>query len=188
MGTKREKPNRPGLEQHQRTRVVSHQSLVLGCSKNAPGQGVRTEPTRSGLGRMAWGRQPHRLRGRFARIAKAMALFHERGGRGHVERAQASLPGCWVSFSRGSPVVSSRHSSTTGYGLGSLRLHGVTPDRFSWIGDACWIFFRKSFVLRSLRAWHWPAPRSLLGLRKHLLRNHFPPNGIVPAKGSHPTI
>ena len=29
--------------------VVSHKWLVLGCSKNAPGQGVRTEPTRSGL-------------------------------------------------------------------------------------------------------------------------------------------
>ncbi len=29
--------------------VVSHKSLVLGCSKNAPGQGVRTEHTRSGL-------------------------------------------------------------------------------------------------------------------------------------------
>jgi len=30
-------------------RVVSHKSVVFGCSKNAPGQGVRTEPTRSGL-------------------------------------------------------------------------------------------------------------------------------------------
>ena len=27
--------------------VVSHKSLVFGCSKNAPGQGVGTEPTRS---------------------------------------------------------------------------------------------------------------------------------------------
>ena len=34
-----------------RPRVVSHKSLVLGCSNNAPGQGVRTEPTRSGLRR-----------------------------------------------------------------------------------------------------------------------------------------
>ncbi len=29
--------------------VVSHKSLVFGCSKNAPGHGVRTEHTRSGL-------------------------------------------------------------------------------------------------------------------------------------------
>ncbi len=29
--------------------VVSHKSLVFGCSKNAPGQGVMTEHTRSGL-------------------------------------------------------------------------------------------------------------------------------------------
>ena len=51
-----------------------------------------------------------------------------------------------------------------------------SPERYSWIGRACWIFLRKSFVPRSLRAPHRPAPRSLLGLRKHLLRNHFPPN------------
>jgi hypothetical protein len=50
------------------------------------------------------------------------------------------------------------------------------PDRFSWIGCAGSICFRNSFVLRSLRASYRPAPRSLLGLRKHLLRNHFPPN------------
>ena len=49
-------------------------------------------------------------------------------------------------------------------------------ERFSWIGRACLIFFLKSFVLRSLRAWHRPAPRSLLVLRKNLRRNHFPPN------------
>ena len=29
--------------------VVSHKSLVFDCSKNAPGQGGRTEPARSGL-------------------------------------------------------------------------------------------------------------------------------------------
>jgi hypothetical protein len=50
------------------------------------------------------------------------------------------------------------------------------PGRFSWIGRACSICFRNSFVLRSLRASYRPAPRSLLGLQKHLLRNHFPPN------------
>jgi hypothetical protein len=53
---------------------------------------------------------------------------------------------------------------------------GTKPERCSWIGRACWIFFRKSFVLRSLRASNRPAPRSLLVLHKHLLRNHFPPN------------
>jgi hypothetical protein len=36
----------------------------------------------------------------------------------------ASLPGCGGSFSRGSPVVSSLRSSTTGYKVISLRLHG----------------------------------------------------------------
>ena len=55
-------------------------------------------------------------------------------------------------------------------------------ERFSWIGRACLICFRKSYVVRSLRASCRPAPRSLLGLRKHLLRNHFPPNCIVPSQ------
>ncbi len=56
------------------------------------------------------------------------------------------------------------------------------PERCSWVGRACWIFFRKSFVLRSLRALYRPAPRSLRGWRKNLRRNHFPPNCIAPAK------
>jgi hypothetical protein len=50
------------------------------------------------------------------------------------------------------------------------------PQRFSWIGRAGSICFRKSFVVRSLRGSYRPAPRSLLGLHKHLLRHHFPPN------------
>jgi hypothetical protein len=33
------------------------------------------------------------------------------------------------------------------------------PERFNWIGRAGSICFRKSFVLCSLRAWCWPAPR-----------------------------
>jgi len=49
------------------------------------------------------------------------------------------------------------------------------PERFSWIVRACWIFFRKSFVLRSLRVWNWPAPRSPLGFRRKLL---FPRHGL----------
>ena len=58
------------------------------------------------------------------------------------------------------------------------RVEGIAalmPERFSWVGRACSICFRKSFVVRSLRASHRPAPRSLLGLQKHLLRTHFPP-------------
>jgi hypothetical protein len=38
-----------GMHREEAPSVVSHKSLVFGCSKNAPGQGVRTEPTRSGL-------------------------------------------------------------------------------------------------------------------------------------------
>jgi hypothetical protein len=34
---------------HLEPSVVSHKSLVLGCSKKALGRGVRTEHTRSGL-------------------------------------------------------------------------------------------------------------------------------------------
>ena len=43
--------------------------------------------------------------------------------------ALASLPGCGGSRSHGSPVVSSLRSSTTGYTLGSLRLHGRWTPR-----------------------------------------------------------
>ena len=60
---------------------------------------------------------------------------------------------------------------------------GPQPERFSWIGRAGSICLRKSFVVRSLQVSNWPAPRSLLGLRKHLLRNHSPPNQIVPTQG-----
>ncbi len=55
------------------------------------------------------------------------------------------------------------------------RIGHSRPERCSWIGRAGSICLRKSFVARSLRASYRPAPRSLLGLRKHLLRNHFPP-------------
>ncbi len=60
------------------------------------------------------------------------------------------------------------------------------PERCRWIGRACWILFRTGFVLRSLRAWHWPASRSLLVLLRNLRRHHFPPNCIVPAEGPAP--
>ena len=43
--------------------------------------------------------------------------------------ALASLPGCGGSLSRGSPVVLSLRSSTTGYKLGSLLLHGGWTPR-----------------------------------------------------------
>jgi restriction system protein len=60
--------------------------------------------------------------------------------------------------------------------LSKLKASSPEPERFSWVGRACSICFCNSFVVRSLRASHRPAPRSLLGLQKHLLRNHFPPN------------
>ena len=50
------------------------------------------------------------------------------------------------------------------------------PERFHWIGRAGCVFFRKSFVARSLRAFHRPAPRSRLVLRKNPRRHPFPPN------------
>ena len=48
-------------------------------------------------------------------------------------QALASLPGCRGSRSRGSPVVSSLRSSTTGYTLGSLRLHGRWTPGSLWM-------------------------------------------------------
>jgi lipid-A-disaccharide synthase-like uncharacterized protein len=50
------------------------------------------------------------------------------------------------------------------------------PERFNWIGRAGCVFFRKSFVVRSLRALNRPAPRSRLVLRKNPPRHPFPPN------------
>jgi hypothetical protein len=50
------------------------------------------------------------------------------------------------------------------------------PERFNWIGRAGCVFFRKSFVVHSLRAYNRPAPRSRLVLRKNPLRHPFPPN------------
>ena len=47
--------------------------------------------------------------------------------------ALASLPGCGGPRSRGSPVVSSLRSSTTGYKLGSLRLHGRWAPGSLWM-------------------------------------------------------
>ncbi len=49
------------------------------------------------------------------------------------------------------------------------------PGRFRWLGRACWMFRCKSFVLRSLPRVR-VTPRSLLVLRRHLLRHPFPPN------------
>ena len=50
------------------------------------------------------------------------------------------------------------------------------PERFNWIGRAGCVFFRKSFVARSLRAFNRPAPRSRLVLRKNPPGHPFPPN------------
>ena len=59
------------------------------------------------------------------------------------------------------------------------QLNRWPSQRFNWIGRAGCVFFRKSFVVRSLRAYNRPAPRSRLVLRKNPPRHHFPPNGIV---------
>ena len=57
----------------------------------------------------------------------------------------------------------------------------LSRNEFSCIGRAGSIWSWKSLVPRSLRALYRPEPRSLLGLRKHLPRNHFPHDGIVTA-------
>jgi hypothetical protein len=56
------------------------------------------------------------------------------------------------------------------------------PERFNWIGRAGCVFFRKSFVVRSLRAFHRPAPRSRLVLRKNSQRHHFPVIRLCPLR------
>jgi len=86
-------------------------------------------------------------------------------------RANGFLP-AWIAVGRDSAV-----STWVQWSL-------AEPERFSWIGRAGLICLRKSFVFCSLRASYRPAPRSLLGLQRHLLRNHFPPNLIVPAEGT----
>lgn len=52
----------------------------------------------------------------------------------------------------------------------------LNRNDWSWIGRAGCIFFHKGFVVRSLRAYDRPAPRSSLVLRKNPLSHHFPPN------------
>ena len=47
------------------------------------------------------------------------------------------------------------------------------PERFNEIGRAGCVFFRKSFVVHSLRAFHRPAPRSRLVLRKNSPRHQL---------------
>jgi hypothetical protein len=56
------------------------------------------------------------------------------------------------------------------------------PERYNWIARAGCVFFRKSFVARSLRAFNRPAPRSRLVLRKNPQHHPIPANCIVPAK------
>jgi len=45
----------------------------------------------------------------------------------------------------------------------------LNRNDWSWIGSAGCIFFHKGFVVRSLRAYDRPAPRSRLVLRKNPL-------------------
>ena len=56
------------------------------------------------------------------------------------------------------------------------------PERFGWVGRACSIFFRKSFVLRPLSR-VCGTPRSLLGLRKHLLLGLPRKSGLEVGRG-----
>ena len=84
--------------------------------------------------------------------------------------ALASLPGCRSSRSRGSPVVSSPRSSTTGYKQKSLRLHGrwtrrprrisppepMTPSPIRHDG----VWARSLPPLASLRVASFPPPRA----------------------------
>jgi hypothetical protein len=69
------------------------------------------------------------------------------------------------------PIAGNKH-------FGAIRPYPLTlcGERFNWIGRAGCVFFRKSFVVHSLRAFHRPAPRSRLVLRKNPRRHPFPPN------------
>ena len=58
---------------------------------------------------------------------------------------------------------------------------GPEPERCSWVGRACSIFLRRPSSFTRCVSCPRYTPLSLLGLRKNLLRNPFPPNCIVPA-------
>jgi hypothetical protein len=114
-------------------------------------------------------------------FGKASDASRQRSG-ASGQRSGAPEQNSWASDSMsgasGKASDASRQSSDTS-DRGSAAAFEVTKQGDRSSGSIC---FRKSFVLRSLQASDWPAPRSLLGLRKHRLRHDLPPNRIAPAQ------